>query len=120
MKARDIEEIQKFLSEIKDFSNKQDYNTFTFINQRIVKILPILDTELKRLELTNVEMNCPKIKIFTNRNAKESKQTVEEYMNERLKELVLDDYKIIDYGKLDETFEDDNTRTIYFYIKYTS
>ena len=37
-----------------------------------------------------------------------------------LNELTVAEYKIIDFGKMDEEFEDDNTRTIYFFIKYTS
>ena len=46
--------------------------------------------------------------------------TVQDYMNSKLKDFVNQDFKIMDFGKLDETFEDDNSRTLYFYIKYSN
>lgn len=120
MKIKDLEEIKEQISEIKSISDKLDYVTSTAINQRLIKITPFINDELNRLNLAGVEINGPKILIFTNRDAKNEKLTVQEYMNKKLNELTVADYKIIDFGKMDEEFEDDNTRTIYFFIKYTS
>jgi hypothetical protein len=120
MKKQEVEDLQKLITEIKTISDKLDYNTSSAINQRVVKIIPILNTELARLDSSGVEVNCPKILIFTNSDAKQSKMTVQDYMNQKLSELVLNDYIILDYGKLDEEYADDNTRIIYMFIKYTN
>lgn len=120
MKIKDLEEIKKLVGEIKSISDKLDYATSSSINQRIIKIIPLLNGELERLNSAGVEINGPKILIFTNRDAKNEKMTVQDYMNKKLNEISLADFKVIDFGKIDEEFEDDNTRTIYFYIKYTS
>lgn len=120
MKVKDIENIQMWLEELKEFANKQDYNSFTYINQRLIKILPILETEYNRLVDNDMELDFPKIMIFTNLEAKQNKMTVQEYINFKLKELVINGCKIIDYGKLDEEYNDDNSRLLYFYIKYSS
>ena len=120
MKIKDIENIQSWLKDIKSVSDKQSYNVSSEINKSLVKIIPILNDEYNRLTDNHIDIDCPRICIFTNRDAKEYKQTVQDYMNNKLRELVSNDFKIIDFGKLDESFEDDNSRTIYFYIKYTN
>ena len=48
MKIQDISNAQIMLEELRDFANKQDYNTFTFINQRLVKLIPMLEAEYNR------------------------------------------------------------------------
>ena len=45
MKKQDIEIMQKYVDEIKQISDKLDYNTSSAINQRIVKITPLLKSE---------------------------------------------------------------------------
>lgn len=120
MKVKELEEIKKLLDEIKSVGDKLDYKTSTAINQRLIKINPAINGEIERLTKQGVDVESPKILIFTNKEAKQQHITVQDYMNKKLAEIVLDDYKVIDYGKLDEEIEDDNTRTIYFYIKYTS
>ena len=120
MKLQDIDNLQKYVDEIKLISDKLDYNTSSAINKCITKIAPLIKDERNRLESSNVDIDFPKLKIFTNREAKEHKMTVQDYMNYNLRELVINQYKIIDFGKLDEEYEDDNSRTIYMYIKYTS
>ncbi len=119
MKVRELEEIKKLLGEIKAVGDKLDYATSTAINQRLIKVNPVINNEIDRLTKQGVDVVSPKILIFTNREAKQEHTTIQDYMNKKLAEIVLDDYKVIDYGKLDEEIEDDNTRTVYFYIKYT-
>ena len=120
MKVKELEEIKNLLNGIKSISDKLDYNTSTAINQKLIKINPMINNEIERLTKQGVDVTGPKILIFTNRSAKRENVTVQEYMNKRLNELVLDGNKVIDYGKLDEEIEDDNSRTIFFFIKYTS
>ena len=120
MKIKEIEQIQVCLDNIKSLTEKENYKLSSAINKQIVQIRPILDTEYKRLNDSGIDINCPKICIFTNKDAKEQGFNVQNYINKKLQELVSADFKIIDYGKLDECYEDDNTRTIYFYIKYTN
>lgn len=119
MKKVELEDIMRNLKEISNVSSRQDYNTSTAINKLINQINPIIKAEYDRLDKDKVDINCPKILIFTNRDALKIKMLVQDYMNDKLKELVIGGYKIIDYGKLDEEIMDDNTRTLYFYIKYT-
>ena len=119
MKKEELENIMTNLKSITNIASKQDYNTSTAINKLVNQINPIIKAEYDRLDKDKVEINCPKILIFTNRDALKIKMLVQDYMNDKLKELVIGGYKIIDYGKLDEEIMDDNTRTLYFYIKYT-
>lgn len=119
MKLDDINKSIDLLKTLQNYLNGLEYNVSSYSNQILVKVLPILQDEKARLESSNVEINCPKIKIFTNQDAKNNKQTVEEYMNYCLRELVVNNYKIIEYGKIDEQYADDNTRIVYFFIKYT-
>ena len=120
MKIREIENIQNWLNDIKVIADRQSYNISSDINKSIVKIMPLLKEEKDRLQDNHIEINCPKILIFTNKEAKEYKQTVQDYMNSKLQGLVSNGFRIIDYGKMDESFEGDNSRLVYFYIKYTS
>lgn len=120
MKLNDILHIKTLLNDIKQISDAQAYSVSSAINQKLVQITPILDVEQQRMETDNVSINCPKILIFTNRDAISSDMTVQDYMNLKLQEIVINSNKVIDYGKLDEEIEDDNTRTIYMYIKYTN
>lgn len=119
MKIKEVEDIKKLLADIKSISDGLDYNTSTAINQKLIKITPVLNSELNRLEAQGVDVTGPKILIFTNKEVKQNKMSIQDYMNKQLNNLVLADYKVIDYGKLDEYYEDDNTRIVNFYIKYT-
>lgn len=123
MKKQDIEMIQKQLTEIKSISDKLDYNTSSAINQKLIKITPVLSAEYERMNTDNISINCPKLYLFTNREASEQKLTVADFMNKKLQELVVNGYKIIDFGKFDEAYNeeiDDGKRTIWLFIKYTS
>lgn len=120
MKKQDLELMKLNVDEIKAFAEKQDYNSYTYINQRLVKIVKVIDDEMNRLTSNGDDMTLPKIAIFTNQDARDNNMKVDEYMNMRLRELVVNGCKIFDFGKLDEQYLDDNTRILYFYIKYNS
>lgn len=116
MKKQDIEMLQKYVDEIKQVSDKLDYNTSSAINQRIVKITPLLKSELDRVDNNKIEIDCPQIIVIKSNeimNRKENK-SITDYMNNKLKELVLNEYKIIDFGIVP------NGQEVYAFIKYTS
>lgn len=116
MKKQDIEMLQKYVDEIKQVSDKLDYNTSSAINQRIVKITPLLKSELDRVDNNKIEIDCPQIIVIKSNeimNKKENK-SITDYMNNKLKELVLNEYKIIDFGIVP------NGQEVYAFIKYTS
>lgn len=116
MKKQDIETIQKYVDEIKQISDKLDYNTSSAINQRLVKVTPLLKSELDRVDNNKIEMDCPQIIIIKSNdviNRKENK-SITDYMNSKLKELVINEFKIIDFGIVP------NGEEIYAFIKYTS
>lgn len=116
MKKQDIEMLQKYVNEIKQVSDKLDYNTSSAINQRIVKITPLLKSELDRVDNNKIEIDCPQIIVIKSNeimNRKENK-SITDYMNNKLKELVLNEYKIIDFGIVP------NGQEVYAFIKYTS
>lgn len=116
MKKQDIEMLQKYVDEIKQVSDKLDYNTSSAINQRIVKITPLLKSELDRVDNNEIEIDCPQIIVIKSNeimNKKENK-SITDYMNNKLKELVLNEYKIIDFGIVP------NGQEVYAFIKYTS
>ena len=116
MKKQDIEMLQKYVDEIKQVSDKLDYNTSSAINQRIVKITPLLKSEWDRVDKNKIEIDCPQIIVIKSNeimNRKENK-SITDYMNNKLKELVLNEYKIIDFGIVP------NGQEVYAFIKYTS
>ena len=119
MRISDIRNIKDLICEIKEFTNTMDYNTSSYINERIVKILPLLEEEEKRLENTDTTITSPKICIFTATQAINDADTVESYMNNKLRELVINGYKVIDYGRLDTIKDEDGKSEIYLFIKYT-
>lgn len=111
MKKQELETVVKELKEIKDLTDRQEYVVSSYANQRFINIFPILDKELKRLSTEKIEVNCPALLLISVEEANKSKQTVTDYINKKLQELVLQEYKIIDYGIYNENL---------LYIKYTS
>ena len=53
MKLQDIDNLQKYVDEIKLISDKLDYNTSSAINKCITKITPLIKEERNRLESSN-------------------------------------------------------------------
>ena len=116
MKKFDIEQIIDHLKEIKKISDIQNYTVSTGKNQHLMKITPLLENELDRLSRDKVTVNCPAIIIIKadKANEKTNNKSLTDFINEKLQELVMNDYKIIDYG-----IEYANNE-ILAYIKYTS
>jgi len=110
MKKSELDIVMNNLKEIKEFSDKLDYNSSSYINQKMININPILDKELSRLD-GDVEINCPQII-----TAIVQANTCDEWINGNIKSLLLQEYKIIDYGIKLGTTDD----FMVAYIKYTN
>ena len=113
MKKSDIEQIIDHLKEIKKVSDIQNYTVSTSIHQHLMKITPLLEIGLDRFSRDKVTVNCPAI-IIIKADEKTNNKSLTDFINEKLQELVMNDYKIIDYG-----IEYANNE-ILAYIKYTS
>lgn len=113
MKKSDVELVIDTISNIKEFTNKLDFNTSKYINQQVIKIKPILDKELERLENEKVTINSPRLLLLSTKDI-DSEQTLVDLANTKMSELVENNYKIIDFG-----LYDNKTQEMYVYIKYT-
>lgn len=113
MKKQDIEVCLEALNNIRAISDKQIYNVSSAINKEIIKIKPVLDEEHKRMNNEKIVINCPAIMFIGTSEIDFSVESLSEFINKKLQELVLNDYKIIDYGICDK-------EGILAYIKYTS
>lgn len=112
MKKLELEQALNDLKAITTIANKQDYNTSTGINRLVNSVSNVLNTEYKRLDEDKIDITCPRMFVDfpdVEINITAIKLNMVEKMNEKLKEFVMRDYKIIDFG-LEEN---------YFYIKYT-
>lgn len=120
MKINDIENMQKYIANIKAISDRLDYNTSSAINKEIVKINPILQNEYDRMSEEKITINCPKLMMVRNNEilSKYMVNSIVTALNMQLSELIANGYKVVDYNLyLSDNKIDDNT---YFIIKYTS
>lgn len=115
MKKSDIEDMLKYCEAIKEISNKQNYNVSTAINQNLVRVTKKLKEEFDRMNNDKLVINCPSIILIKASDLKYQEMSLSDYMNNKMKELVMNDYKIIDFGisNVEDNF-------IYAFIKYTS
>lgn len=119
MKKEDLVNVLNNLNEIKSIADKQEYVVSKSINQLMNNIKPILNDELKRMDMKEVECNSPEIKCMTAGDL----QVITELMNDSLAQLVKEDYKIIDYNiTFNNTVVKPNTYSVVYFgqIKYTS
>lgn len=110
MRKSDLETMIKNLKEVTDLCNKQDYNTSSYVNTRILPSVQILEEEYERLDSNKIEINCPQIELIDLKTAMEANRTLVEQANYRMRELTINQFKVIDFGFLNEAI----------YIKYTS
>lgn len=111
MKRTEVVEAIENLKQIKQITDKEEYLISSAVNQRYNKIINILDNELKRMDASGVEVNSPAIKLL--KHNPESDTTFTDAINKELQQLVLNNYKIIDYGIIGN----DSTEA---FIKYTN
>lgn len=110
MKITDLKEIKNNLLEIKQITDKEEYLVSSNVNQRLMNVLPLIDSEIERMESTGVEVHCMQIKII--QHTATSGRSFTDIINEQIKLLTLQDFKIIDCE-----IKDDLSTAI---IKYTN
>lgn len=115
MKKLEIEEMLKACNGIRDISNKQNYNVSSAINQQLVKITNKLKEEYDRMDKDKITINCPAIILIKASDLQYKEQSLSDYINNKMKELVMNNYKIIDFG-----ISGISGNQIYAFIKYTS
>ena len=114
MKKTDVEDMVNRLVEVRDFASKKlDYNSSTYINQQLIKIIPVLNAEYERLNNEKVVINSPKLLVLGTEDV-DTDQTLIDFANTKMSELVENNYKILDFG----LYSSNNGKTS-VYIKYT-
>lgn len=108
MKKEELLQIEQGLNEIKRIADKESYLVSSAINNQYIKIEPILKQELQRMDAQGVEINCPRIKTIPRVQVWDKEHDMFEYtlsnedfdslVNDNLRDLVNNGYKIIDYG----------------------
>lgn len=117
MKKNELENAISSLKIIKEISNKLDFNNSTAINQQYIKILPILEKELDKMEKNTIDINCPKLILIKFQDIGVG-ETIADTINNKLAELSNNDFKIIDFNLYNNTVSADDD--IIAYIKYTN
>lgn len=115
MKKLEVEEMLKTCENIRNISNKQNYNISTAINQQLNKIINKLKEEYNRMDADKITINCPAIILIKASDLQYQEMSLSDYMNNKMKELVMNNYKIIDFG-----ISSVDNNLIYAFIKYTS
>jgi len=115
MRKSDIDNMLKICENIRNISNQQSYNVSSAINQNLVKITGKLKEEFERMDNDKIVINCPSIILIKAADLRYQEMSLSDYMNNKMKELVMNNYKIIDFGisNIEGNF-------IYAFIKYTS
>lgn len=116
MLKSDIDNLISDINELKTISDKQEYVVSAKMNTIYNKMMPILQKESKRLELNNIEIDSPRILIISYDKSMyfgsgNLAQGFTEQINEQLQDLVMAEYKIIDFGLINNE---------YAFIKYTN
>ena len=115
MKKIEVEDILTQLKEIKTISDRQSFNVSSAINPRLVKVINSLEKEYDRMDQDKITLNCPAILLIKANDLVYENMTLSDYINSKIKELVMNGYKIIDFG-----ISNIQNNEIYAYIKYTS
>ena len=117
MKKEELIKVLENLEESKSITDKQEYVVSKGVNQIMNNIKPILNDELKRMDMKEVECNSPEIWSFTGTDL----EFVTDTINSKLNQLVKEDYKIIDYS-ITNLYIPGKTYTLSFLgvIKFTS
>ena len=119
MKKEELIKVLKDLDEIKSITDKQEYVVSKNVNQLMNSIRPVLNNELRRMDLKEVECNAPELCCITSSDLQDATQLI----NLKLEELVKNDYKIIDYSStFNNTIVKPNTYSVIYLgvIKYTT
>lgn len=116
MKLKEYESILDELNSIKLISDTQNYNISSSINKHLINIIPLIKNEIDRLSTEKVEVDHPYIFIVGVNQIKESNESISNFINNKLEELVIKGYKIIDFGIMPGEYSSE----LLAYIKYTN
>ena len=82
-----------------NISNQQNFNISSAINKHLVKVSNLLHKEYNRLDADKIDINCPRLLLIVGPDfVNKEQKALSEVLNEKMKELVLSDNKIIDFG----------------------
>lgn len=103
MKLEDLNELKYRISRLREITSRVNYNVSTTSNIELLSMEKIVDNEQKRLESTELSIQCPQYLLITKSyNEKETEKQVEQelvkLLNNKLLELTANNYIIIDYG----------------------
>lgn len=112
MRKQDLEAAIKALEEIREGSSKLDYNTSVAINQRLIKVTPLLESELCRLNKENINAASPVLMEITQKDCDDVHKSMQDYINDTLLNLAENEVTILDFGIVY------NVDSKYGYIKY--
>lgn len=113
MKKVDLENSIEDLKSIRDIASKLDYNTSVAINQKLIKIIPLLETELHRMTRDNIDVSSPVYMEITQSDCEDLHKSMDNYINDTLINLTENDAVIIDFGII---YKDNNSKV--GFIKY--
>lgn len=113
MKKEDIEMIIARVKEVKRIGDQQTYNLSTAINQNLMKVFPLLENELDRMNNEKITINCPALLLIGAEGEIKDINELTNRLNNKMQELVMNDFKIIDFGLCGNS-------SLMAYIKYTS
>lgn len=116
MKKKEIEQVITSLDEIKAITDKQEYIVSKSVNLLMNEIKPVLNKELQRLDFNKVECTSPKIKLIKRTDIID----LEDVINTELENLVINNYKVIDYSIINLLNEKSHEIVYTGIIKYTS
>lgn len=105
MKQSDLDILSSTIKDIRNFSNKLEYDTSSYINEKLNDISPIIDSEYKKLDNT-LDTTCPMIKLVSYKDCNTNDlpfdftnpDIISFTINKVMSQLVSEGYKIYDYG----------------------
>lgn len=98
MRKSDLEKSIEDLEALRGIAARQDYNTSVEINQKLIKVLPLLQNELAKMNRDNYDITSPMIAEITQKDCEDTHQSMQDFMNNYMAELVEHDLSIIDFG----------------------
>lgn len=98
MKKVDLSNGIEDLKSIRDIASKLEYNTSIAINQKLLKIIPLLEAELYRMTRDNIDVSSPVYMEITQSDCDDLHKSMPDYINDTLINLTENDCIVIDYG----------------------
>lgn len=98
MRKTDLENAIDNLEALRGIAARQDYNTSVEINQKLIKVLPLLENELSKMTRDKYDITSPIYVEITQTDCDNVHETMPEFINNYMAELVDNEMSIIDFG----------------------